>query len=1304
MSISMIGELAIAIASGAGVGWITNAVAVNMLFRKYGRWGGVIEERYEEFIENMARLVEDDLVNHKTLQGEFDSPAFKAVLYAWIEDLLKKELPEKSGFIRFEEIPGIEQSVERLIKLVREHDHALADSIYKISKHKEIRNIVSEEQYKYLIDAGVKAVLSGDAPYEQELKNILYIFLSSRVINTLVSQEAVDRITENIGRGIQNIDFSQYDGSIDHAYNALLELIGIDRVIGGFEQSLGQMRFADFIKDPEHLSQELISRLIRFSGSPAGQALLLEIINNLLHDGKNIKLKIGDMVSPAIKSGIVNFINEKLPGIIDRIAGYIDETGEEIEQIINNTVDRHLESFGGSFFLKNLKDLFIDDLAKQFNVVNNIISTIHKHGDTVGSRLAKEILSFIETNSIGDIIAILQEQNILTPQGLAAIINLNLRDLPRKNSNVIEKLLYTKVGAHFKPDVSKIKTVLLPKIINKVKHEYLYRNAFKEDVRSKITAKITETVNRPCKELFGAQDIPSILKEQMIREALLHQWNQVSVTKISAILPENAIKNARIPWEFLWNRCKHHELNHIYRALQKEAVYTQAAEKVLEFLNRHLDKIVTGNVSNLVNSELRKSNPAQIRTMVQDFIGKELKPINIFGAFLGAIVGGISVWVSSLLGAPREFTWRLLLGYGAIFAAAGIGTNWLAIKMLFRPYKKILFPVCPFIGVVAARKPEFAENISTFVKERAFNDATVTEFLRKHKKALQEKIGPWTADSGYVITGTQRPGHITGFIFSAIQEYITRHSSDAADSIVKLLKEAAASGKQDDYLSLLGGKIIKTLQESDIGSYIYTIVKKEIESKTLGQYTGLISGFADFQITNVFKPCVNELTLENIKQMLYRYNGQFISYISTHSFEDFAGTQAAAGLAQGMSEKAGELLYMAIGPIVKYFEDKEFNPDTKLRELFNGNITGLIERHISYFLDLICQETGTQKGALVKQIQDAMPWYAAPAKGHVPPIVDILIDEELPKFLMRKKEHILSITDSLLEYRLSHLGFRRDMLNVAVIEQTVSGVLNAPQVRQNVTHFVRVIAEQYTRVPLKSVLALLNSTAIHDLVTIAEPVLAPAVSYIKFRLMQDDVSALMTKCMEDAIHKTAGRINVSDLLIGLDLEQELKRLVMPLIQDETVMDAVSHLVVNILLNITKNSNFYSDAILRKDMERFIAALDWESLRPGCIPLLKTFLQRLNKTITIETKQAIYRECLIPAVLDAAENHFGAVIHSIDIQKVVEREVNAMHPREIETLFNKFAGTYFTKITLYGWIGVFGGLLSYIIGCLLGWFM
>jgi uncharacterized membrane protein YheB (UPF0754 family) len=379
MSFSIIAEFSTAILGGAAVGWITNVIAVNMLFRKYGRWGGVIEERYEEFIENMSDMVEADLVNHKTLQGEFDTPEFKAVLHTWIEELVKKELPEKSGDIRFEELPEIERSIENLLALMRESDENFAENIYRIFADREIQSIISQKQYEYLVNTNVENIVSDDSPYKNMLKDILYDFLSKHTVNEFLSQELTDKIIENIQDIIQRMDFSRFNADIDNTYKELYSILEINQVVKNLESELGKMRYADFIKDSERISHALISRLIEFSASPEGEALLLELAENLLADMKSIQIKLGDMMNPEIKTGIITFIKEKLPGIINNISDFIRDCGDEIEEIINATVDNYLESSTRGLVLKAVKDIFISDIAKQFNVVEKINSAINTY-------------------------------------------------------------------------------------------------------------------------------------------------------------------------------------------------------------------------------------------------------------------------------------------------------------------------------------------------------------------------------------------------------------------------------------------------------------------------------------------------------------------------------------------------------------------------------------------------------------------------------------------------------------------------------------------------------------------------------------------------------------------------------------------------------------------------------------------------------------------------------------------------------------------------------------------------------------
>ncbi|MDR0568889.1 MAG: DUF445 family protein [Spirochaetaceae bacterium] len=1307
MADAMLIEIAVAAASGGAVGWITNSIAVNMLFRKYGPWGGLIEERYEEFIENISDLAETDLLNHKTLRTACNGPAFKAVLRAWIEDILRHELPEKTGTLRLEEIPGIEKTAAELIAFARDAEQNAQETLRRIFQDAEIQTLLSKEQYYYLAGAYTRALFSPEN--QSRLKIILRDFLLHSEHTFCVSNEAVSAVIARINRAIERIDTND----IDAVFSGLLNVIDIDRMTCELASALEQMSYADIIKDRKSFFQECISRLAEFSATPEGQASLSDTAAALLEDAKYIRIKPADALSPGVQDGAVRFIGEAFPEFMNSIAVLVENSRDEISAIINDTVNRHLETSIQGIVLIGIKEFFIGDLSKEYNVTDKIAEGIRKYGITGTDGLVKKAVSILADDTVGNLIETLQKQGILEPQELARFLSRVLTDLPKKEffgdilsskeftegknpgdilsgkeftgkkNSGIAGLLDAKIGDGFKAHLAKIQTTVLPGLFGKLKEEYLYRDSFKRDLQSKCAAAITETLKPPGMAAFLSDRIPGL--EKPLKKALMNGWTAVSVKKIGGFI---SARNALMPWENIWNRYKSCRIGRAYRAIQKDSIYDGLACGILNRISRHLNTLASGNVSKLVKTELKKSNPGQIRTMVQDFIGKELKPITVFGAFLGGIAGSVFAAAEHLIGVPRGFVLPIFLLYGLIFAGVGIGTNWLAIKMLFRPYKKILFNVPPFIGVAPARKPEFAKSIAVFIKNQTLRDETLRLFFTANKKALQESIARRITGFDLSIPDKKIDG-IAVFVFSALRDYAIQNSDSIAESIEKYAQDYILTEK--DFFPRIRDYIMRKLRETDPAPYLYAFIAEAVKGKNLGDC------FEKPPVTA--ETLLKALTPERIKTVLMGQNARFTAYIETRSFEDFAGIHETDELILRASEKAAAVLRNNAGVIAAYIKDKAFNPDTKLKNMFGGKIAGLLD----YTIDLAIKAVGSQKSVLTKHIADALPWYAITAKPHIAPIVAKLVDEELPAFLKRKKTEILSIVESSLEYRLSDMGFSGDALRREVIEQTLRDILDAPNVRRSIARFAQSVLKQYAKLPLAHTLDLLHIKSVQDLVNAAEPLLNSAVSYISSRLQQDDASAFIDERLKIFIKKTAEAIPLSELFAEIDLEKEMRTITASLRRNTQTMDAVSALLLDILKKAAENGDCYNRDSARKDAARFIADSVKQretQLQQMCAPLLQTLLRNLHTIIPAETKQAVCEKYLIPAALDAGEKRFKEIIDAIDVRQVVEREVNAMPPAQIEKLFYKFAGVYFTKITIYGWIGLFGGLLSYLIALLL----
>ena len=1296
MPLSLLVEIAVSSLMGCAVGWVTNAVAIDMLFRKYWKWGGVIEERYAEFIENMSQLVEEDLVNSRTLFKEFSSEGFKAALGAWIEDILKKELPARSGNRRLADIPGIEQSVEGLLALADKTQPALLNGIYAAIKSEKIGAFVSEEQYKCLVTRNTQALLANKDHYAGKIQGILAAFLGDKAINILISDKAIHRIAENIKMVIQKADISRYDEkneSFDKLYRELLVSLDIDRIIKDLQDRLSRTQISELVNNPKELAQNLVTQALAFARSPEGQDTLSCIIADFLQDARAIAITLDAVISPALKAEVIRFCEAQTPILINRICAFVQETQSEIEAIVNETIDTQLDSTLGGKIGKFLKD---GNLAAGFDVTGKITSALQRYGDTAGTRGAAALISLLETKTLGEIAAYAQDTKNTVPSFLA-LVNRGLRELENKDGAFVD-MPDKQVGEIFGPvNLSIIKTGLLPWVFDRVKWDYLYGHRFKQDMSAGVTGAVAGLAGKTVSEFFDVRAIPIRLNTEKITNRLIGWWPRVSEIKISAVLGENlkipAIERGTLG--NIWLTHRYRELNQLYKAGDK--LYAGMADWIIGILNQNLDALLTGNVSSLVNKELSKLEPKEINRLVRDFMGKEMRSINILGAALGLVIGGLSVVAAFIIGAPVDFRWWMLAVYGALFAAVGMGTNWLAIKMLFKPYTA-LFPGArfpPFIGVAPLRKSEFAQSVGAFVKVRLLGDNALTNFFIANKEEVKHKCSQKLRAENHAALNRflsgERLDHLNGAIRGAVRSYITRNQDKAADIAASGVARLVHNGA--NIIPVARDGIVNRLKESDVGPALAGLIKKETAGKPLAAYKNIILGFVDIPLKKHIETSARnlDLTPDKAKALIIEQDHRFISFIESRSLGDVMGNEDA--LKGQAAAQLGALLHAGFEPIINILRKEELAPHKKLNEVFGGALSRLLKKNSGFILDMASKEAGKARGAIISEIKDGLPFYAAPWKGHVEPVVNTLLDEKLPKFLHEKQDKLEAIIGTALESNLADLGYDDTSLDIPAIEQEAAAL------------FADILLKRLYALPLQTALGIVNIGNVQDLVQALAPLLSTAVERVRDNAAGDEAIGAVLRAAQDMLMSLLERTEAADLLAGMDLETELRDLGAKLARDGAASAEIARVVEDGLRAIEWDSAFYNDRLLRRDMADYIRGLAvgqrWEPIGSAAAPAIQEFLRGIHGALTPETKNAFCNDYLLTAILDSAVYHFPRIIRSIDVQAVVEREVNNMHPSGIEKLFYKFAGNYFKKITFYGWIGLFGGLLSYAIARALG---
>src|SRR6056297_411358 len=128
MAVNEIYTAAAGVFSGALTGYLTNNLALKMIFKKYGPFGGVVLKTRDEFIESIADLVENELIDKNLLKEEFSRKKFKNNFKNMLDDFYGKYLYRRTGKIKIGEIPAFEENMDLLEEFIyRESNDFLGD-------------------------------------------------------------------------------------------------------------------------------------------------------------------------------------------------------------------------------------------------------------------------------------------------------------------------------------------------------------------------------------------------------------------------------------------------------------------------------------------------------------------------------------------------------------------------------------------------------------------------------------------------------------------------------------------------------------------------------------------------------------------------------------------------------------------------------------------------------------------------------------------------------------------------------------------------------------------------------------------------------------------------------------------------------------------------------------------------------------------------------------------------------------------------------------------------------------------------
>ena len=1308
---------------GGLIGATTNAIAIGMLFRVYIKWGNwevgdYIGRDYKGFIKEMSRMV-GTLVNYKTIAPEMNKPKVKVEVKNIIRNTVEDKLPSESGGLKLENIRGIEGSLGNIVDLINGTAPELLGKIIEIAGRYPIEKIISREQFEYIVDKNADSMISGLKSERPLIKEALASFLSNTNIKGIVSPSAIAAIRENIGDVIENMNLPECDVEIDGIYHCLEDGLDIDGLISRIEEVVGRMAPSDFITGvagKTHVSKELLNRVAGFAETNEGKKALVNVVEKIIENLERINLKLSDVISVSARDYLIGGIRDNLPSLINDIVSHIHKTKRKIENLIDEAVDEELGSGGlwGKILLK-LKDIFIGSIAKKYSIVNQISEAVEKYGDSVGDKLTKELLEYIEKESIGSILAGVQKAFPKMADGFVELVVRNLRDT--QNVNWVDAFLSKRIGAI---DLSFIKKDLLPELFGHFKKEYLYNCA---RLRREADRIIDEYAEKPASEYLDARKMTNDIidaatgNKAAFRNFLLGLYDDFSKIEIGMVIPADLANHVKLDtflWEF-WGSHKKMELNDIYNLFRSDGNYTWLAEKISglleenpDSLGKDIDAVLSEEITNVANTELNKFKKEEVVKIVNDFIGTDLGMLMAMGAVVGTAVGaGLYCvfncfgWNEFILWPRNSNEWFPFAVPMGVMAIMGWATNCLLIHMLFHPHKPKWW-FLNFTGIIIKGRGEFSVGIADFINSEALDKGAVKTFFSENKRRVKDEITQWMEENNYniidnLIKNAEISNEIRAFVLKWARNYIRENPSNISNGLVSQLVKYLQSGDLKSKIPEIGNFLLKTINEHS--PQIASMIEKEfIAGKKLGDYQDNIWNIAKKHIDTIYGNFAEWLNRENIRKYVTSKDEFFLRYISNNTLRTFAGEKAVSGISQWLSSIISDKLPDLIPFLIDKIEKTELDTDKRIKDLFGGKLHEFFKTQITYITDMIYEEISKERGNIKSEIHSQAGFLGnLAASKQIDNVIDAIIDDKLKKYLSSERVFFERAGDNIIfNKKLSDFGIRDSILAKGKLESGIRSILESRAVVKGLQDIAEAAVNNFSDIHLNEFFRILGIRDISSLLEILNPVMEEIYPDISDRIKNDSTKELVSDKLRPLIMKLTNGITLTQLLSNVNLEKELTRILNALLKNAPLAEALkSAMNTAFIEDFTTGKLKYDENLLRDKLSAFIGLFeekDWNEAEGAANQALDKLLGGICSALTPETKRHIISDIIVTALLDSCEDNADKVIMAMDVHEIVRKEIDGMPPEKIEGLF-KFAQGYFRTIEKWG---VAGGLQALIV--------
>ncbi|MGM0410155.1 MAG: DUF445 family protein [Bacillota bacterium] len=1300
---------------GATAGYLTNNLAIKMLFKEYGPFGGVILKTKDEFIENTSALVEREIINHHSLEDKLESEEVKEVFNKIVADIFNKGIYTELKNKKLSDIDSIDKTIIKHLDFILDEKI----SFNKINdKYKIAEKIFNEKQLKNIVNNLYILVLNNIKEDKKDFLDEIINKLSKNKVKEIIEVDLLNKINKNIKEEITSLNTylkDKHEIEIDQFLRELFTKLELEKVIKStLKESMEREAFITNIS--EIIVNISYDNLLEILKEDKGEILFNKFIKTLINDLKNIDIKLNTLFKNSNQEKSKRFFNSEFNSLIELVKGFLDENKEEIEEIFEESLEDVLESGSG---LKNSLQKFIYNSVNeggisQYKVIEKIENFLDSKNESID--FSKKIHEFLNNKNLGDILEILYKKDILSLTKIIETLSTNEKkyksNLKRYLKNYLEDLDYNSLVE--REEFENIIYHFEDSLISLIKSEYIYNEKLNKKLITVYDKAFSKLKEKEIAEIIDSDLVNSNFNQlkDIIVEKLDENQNQ-NIEKISRFLNDK-IKNKRVGKNvsikkekiikttkvFLENK-KDLNLNKIIKVTKNNnEVTNKLSDSILNITKVNLADIIEGRIEEAVSGSLNQLDDSKIQEVVEDFVGEELKPITLFGGGLGAF-GGLALYFLNdfalLNSLSYSSTFLTILIYGLI----GYLTNVIALWMLFHPYEeKNIFsksvPLTP--GVVSQNKDRFANSMAKFVDEKLLDANSVSDIFDKKSDEISHNIFEYIAENNY----------------SKIQKLLAKNTKNITEEIEDNLfyylennKENISEFLSEKFLNI-GIKEIEFIRDYiDLNNLFAPQVKKnflksftkEVRNKVFSEKN--LSGIIEKDKNNLLKRKISDFIKNNLDIIIENFSNIDI----VNKFDDFLTKGNKNKVKANITSFINEDKILNYGikllddNINKFFtQEKKFSaiiPDLKdNKEKISNSLTDFVYFYLDSNRDklklklqeIIKEEISEKSGSFLGAIMLNLSGFDE-LSGK---FVDDLIDKKLSPFLKEHKDELyekfLDYINALKNKEIKESAYyyqKNSLLEYSKYDYEISSDLNSilnfffdKIFTSSKDIFIKIdsdkkkILQENIKFPFEKIEQNINKN-------------------------KNDILDIANENVYNILYARLEEIKLRDIFTDVDyrdINKELNYLFTKL----EIEDTLKETFINQLL--ADSSIRLGDFLDEKDLNEALINI-WEENKEEVInsfnhkiPAYIDNLIELTDEKTLDYLNVLF----IKVTIDSLKNNFRELVNSFDINEITKREINDMKAEEIEDLFYSFAGKYLKRLKLYGWSGGSFGILSEIL--------